>query len=44
MNTLLSKTDNDQINVAIGKELFASSLYKDAANKMQRLGYFGAQK
>lgn len=32
------------LNKAIHSELFASNLYKNLANQMQRLGFFGAQK
>ena len=44
MTTLLSKYDKDQLTKAIGFELYASMLYKDIANKLQKIGYFGAQK
>jgi ferritin len=44
MKSLLSSYDKGQIIAAIGKELYASMLYKDIANKLQKLGYFGAQK
>ncbi len=44
MKSLLNPTDKTTILLAIGKELYASNLYKDIANKLQKLGYFGAQK
>ncbi len=43
MKSLLDSYDKGQITAAIGKELYASMLYKDIANKLQALGYFGAQ-
>ncbi len=42
--SLLSTFDKKQINLSIAKELYASMLYKDVANKLQAIGYFGCQK
>lgn len=44
MKSLLTSTDESNLNAAIGHELYAAHLYRHLANQLQRLGYFGAQK
>ena len=43
VKSILNRTDKQIIQEAIQKELYASHLYRQAANCMQRVGYFGAQ-
>jgi len=44
MKSLLSGFDKEQLNIAIGKELYASNLYKDLSNKLTAVGWFGSAK
>jgi len=41
---LISASCKQALDQAIDHELYASNFYKNAANHMQRIGYFGAQK
>lgn len=43
VKSILSSTDKEIIQAALQQELYASHLYKQVANYMQRAGYFGAQ-
>ena len=43
VKSILSSNDKKIIQDAVHQELYASHLYKQAANFMQRAGYFGAQ-
>lgn len=43
VKSILSATDKRLIQEAVQQELYASHLYKQVANYMQRAGYFGAQ-
>jgi ferritin len=44
VKSLLSEKIKELLQKSIHSELFASNFYKHAANNMQRLGFFGAQK
>ncbi|HJV52800.1 MAG TPA: ferritin-like domain-containing protein [Noviherbaspirillum sp.] len=44
LKNLLAKPIESNLNGAVHSELFASHLYKHLATKLQRLGFFGAQK
>ena len=43
VKSILSRADKQIIQEAVQQELYASHLYKQVANFMQRAGYFGAQ-
>ena len=43
VKSILSSNDKKIIQEAVQQELYASHLYKQVANFMQRAGYFGAQ-
>lgn len=43
VKSILSPADKQIIQDALGQELYASHLYKQVANFMQRAGFFGAQ-
>ena len=43
VKSILSSNDKKIIQDAVHQELYASHLYKQVANFMQRAGYFGAQ-
>lgn len=43
VKSILSANDKKIIQEAVQQELYASHLYKQVANFMQRAGYFGAQ-
>ena len=43
VKSILNRTDKQIIQEAVQQELYASHLYKQVANCMQRAGYFGAQ-
>lgn len=43
VKSILSDTDKKIIREAVQQELYASHLYKQVANFMQRAGFFGAQ-
>lgn len=43
VKSILSDNDKQIIQAAIEKELYASHLYKQVSNFMQRAGFFGAQ-
>lgn len=43
VKSILNRTDKQIIQEAVQQELYASHLYKQVANFMQRAGYFGAQ-
>ena len=43
VKSILSSTDKQIIQAALQQELYASHLYRQVANYMQRAGYFGAQ-
>ncbi len=44
VKSILTDTDKKIIQEAVQQELYASHLYKQVANHMQRVGFFGAQK
>jgi ferritin len=44
MESLLKKEIKDRLNKAVEHELTAHSFYKNLANQMQAIGFFGAQK
>lgn len=43
VKSILSPSDKKIVQAAVQQELYASHLYKQVANYMQRAGYFGAQ-
>ncbi len=43
VKSILTDTDKQIIQEAVQQELYASHLYKQVANHMQRVGFFGAQ-
>lgn len=44
VKSILSRADKQIIQEAVQQELYASHLYKQVANHMQRAGFFGTQK